>query len=68
MTYSQAIERIKTEVNSENEGKQVMPEFMFLDLCSFASVKEFVVAFKKKNLPLHILVNNAGIAYVPQGK
>ena len=68
MTYSQAIERMKTEVNSESDGKQVMVEFMPLDLASLASVKEFVVAFKEKNLPLHILVNNAGIAWVPLGR
>lgn len=40
------------------------PEFMELDLSSFASVKSFADSFKKKNLPLNILVNNAGIAFV----
>ena len=35
-------------------------EFMKLDLSSFDSTKEFVVSFKEKQLPLHILINNAG--------
>ena len=36
-------------------------EFMKLDLISLKSVADFVEAFKAKNLPLHILLNNAGI-------
>jgi len=42
-------------------------ESMPLDLSSFQSTQQFVAAFKEKNLPLHILINNAGIAMVPQG-
>lgn len=38
---------------------------MDLDLSSFESTKRFTEDFKKKNCPLHILVNNAGIAFVP---
>lgn len=40
-------------------------EFMQLDLTSLKSVKEFAKAFRAKNLPLHLLVNNAGIMAVP---
>ncbi len=36
-------------------------EVMQLDLASLASVREFVNEFAKRNLPLHILVNNGGI-------
>ncbi|PPT08910.1 Retinol dehydrogenase 13 [Geitlerinema sp. FC II] len=36
-------------------------EFLPLDLSSLDSVRQFVKLFKERNLPLHILVNNAGI-------
>lgn len=38
---------------------------MELDLASLASIRKFVMNFKKKGLPLHILVNNAGIMIPP---
>ena len=47
------------------EGKELKMEYLLVDLASFSSVKDFVKTFRKKNLPLHILVNNAGIAWVP---
>jgi len=40
--------------------------FLALDLASFASVNAFVTEFKKLNLPLHILVLNAGVMAVPE--
>ena len=64
-TCIQAIERLKQEVSAESPGKEVKVEFMALDLASFQSTKEFTVAFCEKNLPLHILVNNAGVAWIP---
>ena len=67
LLFLQAIEHIKAELASGRDGKQVKLEFMALDLASLSSVKEFTVAFQGKNLPLHILVNNAGIAWVPLG-
>ena len=45
--------------------KELNVEFLPLDLASFQSTKEFVRLFKEKNLPLHILINNAGVAFVP---
>ncbi|KAI8869219.1 NAD(P)-binding protein [Ramicandelaber brevisporus] len=36
-------------------------EFLKLDLASFASIRQFVEEFKSKGLPLHLLVNNAGL-------
>ncbi|XP_072039682.1 polyprenol dehydrogenase-like [Amphiura filiformis] len=36
-----------------------------LDLASFASIQKFVQQFKAKGLPLHVLVNNAGIMHAP---
>jgi len=47
------------------ELKKVLPdaraEFAELDLASLASVESFAKAFLRRQLPLHILVNNAGI-------
>jgi NAD(P)-dependent dehydrogenase (short-subunit alcohol dehydrogenase family) len=36
-------------------------EFMQIDLSSFKSVHAFAASFKAKGLPLHVLVNNAGV-------
>jgi short-subunit dehydrogenase involved in D-alanine esterification of teichoic acids len=36
-------------------------EFMELDTASIKSVQNFVEEFKKRNLPLHTLINNAGM-------
>ena len=47
------------------EGKELKVEYLLVDLASFASVKDFVKTFKEKNLPLHILINNAGVCSVP---
>uniref|UniRef100_A0A8C9R5I6 Polyprenol dehydrogenase n=1 Tax=Scleropages formosus TaxID=113540 RepID=A0A8C9R5I6_SCLFO len=38
----------------------------FLDLSSLKSVRQFVRMFKDRRLPLHILVNNAGVMLVPE--
>ncbi|XP_064399277.1 retinol dehydrogenase 12-like isoform X2 [Halichondria panicea] len=55
-----AIAKIK-----ESSDKDLKIEFMHLDLASFQATKDFVRAFKEKNLPLHILINNAAVAAVP---
>lgn len=36
-------------------------EAIALDLSELASVAAFVAEFKKRKLPLHILINNAGL-------
>ena len=45
-------------------------EFIKLDLASFEATKQFAERFKgeQRSRSLHILVNNAGIAYVPFGE
>lgn len=48
--------------------KEIKVEFIQLDLSSFQSTTDFVQAFKEKNLPLHILINNAALFAVPYGK
>ena len=59
---TQAIDRMKQEVGG---GKELKVEYLILDLALFASVKDFIKTFKDKNLPLHILVNNAAVAWIP---
>ena len=49
-------------------GKEMNVELMILDLGSLESTKNFIENFKQKNLPLHILICNAGIFMVPYGK
>ena len=59
--YPQSVERMKLELESEAEGRQVTLDTLQLDLGSFRSTRECVDAFKAKNLPLHLLINNAGV-------
>jgi len=53
------VEEIKKETGNEKV------EFMSLDLSSLASVKAFSDAFIARDLPLHMLIANAGIMYCP---
>lgn len=57
-----AIKKLREEL------PQAEVEYMELDLASLASIRKFVMNFKKKGLPLHILVNNAGIMIPPYSK
>lgn len=50
------------------EHREAKVEFETLDLGSVRSVRYFVQCFKERNLPLNILVNNAGIMLVPEGR
>ncbi|XP_037680682.1 dehydrogenase/reductase SDR family member on chromosome X-like [Choloepus didactylus] len=43
-------------------------EFLFCDLASMRSIREFVQQFREKNISLHVLVNNAGVMLVPERK
>ncbi|XP_050998474.1 dehydrogenase/reductase SDR family member on chromosome X [Acomys russatus] len=43
-------------------------QFLFLDLASLASVRKFVSDFLALGIPLHVLINNAGIMLVPCGE
>ena len=47
------------------EEKSYKVEFLPLDLSSFQSTTDFVRSFKEKNLPLHILINNAAVFAIP---
>jgi NAD(P)-dependent dehydrogenase (short-subunit alcohol dehydrogenase family) len=65
------------QVEKEGRGKVggergkcagVKVEYIPLDLSSFQSTIDCVRAFKEKNLPLHILINNAAVAWTPFGE
>ncbi|XP_035995396.1 dehydrogenase/reductase SDR family member on chromosome X isoform X1 [Fundulus heteroclitus] len=48
--------------------KEAKVEFEKLDLASLQSIHQFAERFKKRDLPLNILVNNAGVMLVPEGR
>ncbi|KAI3366131.1 hypothetical protein L3Q82_009716, partial [Scortum barcoo] len=50
------------------EGSTGKAEFIYVDLTSQKSVRQFVQTFKDRGLPLHVLVNNAGTMLVPERK
>ncbi|XP_026788169.1 dehydrogenase/reductase SDR family member on chromosome X isoform X4 [Pangasianodon hypophthalmus] len=54
------------KIQKESGHRKV--EFMYLDLASLKSVRQFVQRFKARGLPLHTLVNNAGVMLVPERK
>jgi NAD(P)-dependent dehydrogenase (short-subunit alcohol dehydrogenase family) len=55
----EAVEEIKAATGNE------LVEYLQLDLLSLASVTKFIEEFKAKNLPIHVLLNNAGIMANP---
>lgn len=57
---------MQEEVRQEFPEKQLKVESMLLDLASFESTKQFVATFRAKNLPLHILINNAAVALIQE--
>ncbi|KAJ8415136.1 hypothetical protein AAFF_G00008340 [Aldrovandia affinis] len=57
-----AVKKIQKE---KNEGKV---EFLYINLASLKSIRQFVQKFKDRGLPLHVLVNNAGVMLVPEKK
>ena len=57
---------MREEVRKEFPEKELKLEALTLDLASFESTKQFVIAFKAMNLPLHILVNNAAVALIQE--
>lgn len=58
-----AARQIQQEVDAVNGGGKV--DNIHLDLASLKSVKSFADEFLSRNLPLHILINNAG-EFVPK--
>ncbi|KAK7893065.1 hypothetical protein WMY93_022217 [Mugilogobius chulae] len=58
-------EEAAKRLNAENHST-AKAEFIFLDLTSLKSIRQFVHNFKQRGLPLHVLVNNAGTMLVPE--
>ncbi|XP_072118760.1 polyprenol dehydrogenase isoform X2 [Mobula birostris] len=56
----ESVKRIRKETGNNKV------EFMYLELASLQSIRQFVEHFKARNLPLHVLVNNAAVMLVPQ--
>ncbi|XP_057229566.1 dehydrogenase/reductase SDR family member on chromosome X isoform X3 [Malurus melanocephalus] len=65
--------------NSESDGQEAVRkikeetltgkvEFLYCDLASMKSIRQFVQQFRAKKCPLHVLVNNAGVMLVPERK
>ncbi|XP_037344443.2 dehydrogenase/reductase SDR family member on chromosome X-like isoform X2 [Pungitius pungitius] len=50
------------------EYKEAKVEFSKLDLASLQSIRQFVQRFREQDLPLNILINNAGVMLVPEGR
>ncbi|KAM8857605.1 polyprenol dehydrogenase isoform 1-T1 [Synchiropus picturatus] len=53
-------------IHEEHQDAKV--EFQKLDLASLESVRQFAQNFKERQIPLNILVNNAGVMLVPEGR
>ncbi|XP_022970067.1 short-chain dehydrogenase TIC 32, chloroplastic-like isoform X1 [Cucurbita maxima] len=53
-----AAEEAKARIEAECSGSEIIA--MALDLSSLASVRTFVAQFESLNLPLNLLINNAG--------
>ncbi|EHB11635.1 Dehydrogenase/reductase SDR family member on chromosome X, partial [Heterocephalus glaber] len=59
-------EEVVSRIREEMLNAKV--EFLYCDLASMRSIRQFVQKFKMKRIPLHVLVNNAGVMMVPQRK
>eukprot|EP01130_Rhizamoeba_saxonica_P018281 TRINITY_DN9094_c0_g1_i1.p1 TRINITY_DN9094_c0_g1~~TRINITY_DN9094_c0_g1_i1.p1 ORF type:complete len:310 (+),score=37.93 TRINITY_DN9094_c0_g1_i1:66-995(+) len=59
-------QKVKDQIfyESQNDQITVLP----LDLGSFQSIREFVNLFNDLNIPLHVLINNAGVMMMPYSK
>jgi len=67
--YSEAATRIQEEIRLKypNAPKQVKIELLQLDMKDLSKVKASAEEFLRRDLPLHILVNNSGIGGIPYG-
>lgn len=55
-----AVQELKQEASAEAKV-----DCMQIDLASFSSIRDFADAFKKRDLPLHCLINSAGV-FIPE--
>ncbi|KAM9821153.1 polyprenol dehydrogenase [Neosynchiropus ocellatus] len=59
----EGVAAVRKILEERSEGKA---EYVFLDLTSLKSVRQFAQKFKARGLALHVLVNNAGTMLVPE--
>lgn len=59
-------EDAKKEILEKHKNSKV--DVIGLDLGDSSSIDNFVTEFEKLNLPLHLLINNAGVMMTPQRK
>ncbi|MCO5570894.1 hypothetical protein L7F22_024623 [Adiantum nelumboides] len=59
----EAAEAVKENICKEKSDAKI--DILHLDLSSLASVRQFASDFKAMNLPLNILINNAGVMQCP---
>lgn len=50
----------------QEDGCEGKAEYVYVDLTSLKSVRQFAQMFKDRGLPLHLLINNAGTMLVPE--
>ena len=67
-TQERANEAIEEIVKAVPDKPRENLEFLKLELDSLQSVREFAQNFLAKNIPLHVLICNAGIMATPFGK
>ena len=60
--------KAKNYETSRESQREIKVEYLPLDLASIKSTIDFVRAFKEKSSLLHILVNNAAVAFTPFGE
>lgn len=59
-------ERGENAVRRMQQGApEATVEFVQVDMASMPSIVAFANAFKKRGLPLHVLIQNAGVFLVP---
>eukprot|EP01111_Echinosteliopsis_oligospora_P012603 TRINITY_DN4336_c0_g1_i1.p1 TRINITY_DN4336_c0_g1~~TRINITY_DN4336_c0_g1_i1.p1 ORF type:complete len:197 (-),score=50.71 TRINITY_DN4336_c0_g1_i1:71-661(-) len=54
------------EIKADNEKAKV--EAMSLNLSNLQSIRDFASSFNSRKIPLHVLMNNAGVMACPQNK
>ncbi|KAJ3111775.1 hypothetical protein HDU96_005365 [Phlyctochytrium bullatum] len=54
-------EEVADKIRADNPGKKLKLSIMELDLASLQSVRDFAAEFTRQKLPIHILMNNAGV-------
>ncbi|KAI8357601.1 hypothetical protein B0O80DRAFT_424608 [Mortierella sp. GBAus27b] len=60
-----AIERAMKEIKDKNPDAEPKMEFLELDLNDMAKCRQSASTFLEKNLPIHMLILNSGIMFVP---